>query len=162
MRVIFLDVDGVLNSDLWMKSSGYIEGTYPTNQFDPKAIELFNKIIAQTGAKVVLSSTWRLKYSISEIREIFSQVNLECEVIDFTPDLKKDNDYVIRGNEILKWCKDNEGVIGSKFLNYTDFAILDDNDDMLYWQRKHYFHTDRFCGLTPTVARNLIRELNRR
>ena len=161
MKLIFLDIDGVLNSDQWMKSVECTSGEYPQNQFDPKCVELFNKIVFETGARVVLSSTWRLNYTIEQIREIFKSVHVKCEVIDFTPDLKKDNDYVIRGNEILKWCKDNEDIIGCKYLHYTDFAILDDNNDMLLWQQNHFYLTERLCGLSPSNVRTVVRELNR-
>jgi len=159
MKIIFLDIDGVLNSDTWEESDEHINGKYPENMFDPKAVNLLNKIIKETGAKIVLTSTWRLKYSLVEMTKLFIKIGLKCDLIGCTPDLKKDNDYTLRGNEILKWCKDNRRIIGTKYLNYTDFIILDDNSDMLYWQSKYFFQTDKLCGLSPTVAREAIRML---
>ncbi|WP_148639322.1 hypothetical protein [Aquimarina longa] len=95
------------------------------------------------------------------MKSIFSRVGINCDLIDFTPDLKKDNNYTLRGNEILKRCKDNRKVIGTKPLNYTDFIILDDNNDMLLWQSKYFFQTDRLCGLSLTVTREAIRMLKK-
>ncbi|MFK7783904.1 MAG: HAD domain-containing protein [Crocinitomicaceae bacterium] len=161
MKIIFLDIDGVLNSDTWEKTESYRNGTYPENMFDPVAVRLLNKIIERTNAKVVLTSTWRLKFSLFEMNQLFIKVGIDCDLIDFTPDLKKNNDYTLRGNEILKWCKDNSDVIGTKYLNYTDFIILDDNSDMLYWQSKYFFQTDKLCGLSETLAREAIRMLQR-
>ncbi len=161
MKIIFLDIDGVLNSDTWEKTEAYKNGTYPENRFDPNAIVLLNKIIEKTNAKIVLTSTWRLKYSLKQMKELFSKIDLKCDLIDFTPDLKKENDYTLRGNEILKWCKDNRKIIGTKYLNYTDFIILDDNSDMLYWQSKYFFQTDKLCGLSETVSREAIRMLKK-
>lgn len=161
MKIIFLDIDGVLNSDLWEKSSNHKANNYPFNQFDPKAIKLFNKVVNETKAKIVLSSTWRLNHSLPEMKDIFKSVGIVCDIIAFTPDLKTNNDAIIRGNEILKWCKENEETIGCKHLHYTDFAILDDNDDMLLWQNNYFFQTDRLCGLSPTVAKKIIRYFNK-
>ena len=161
MKIVFLDIDGVLNSDTWEKTDEYNKGEYPEKMFDPKAVKLLNKIIKETEAKVVLTSTWRLKYSLDEMINLFSKVGINCDLIDFTPDLKKDNDYTLRGNEILKWCKDNRNVIGTKPLNYTNFIILDDNNDMLLWQSKFFFQTDKLCGLSSTVTREAIRMLKK-
>jgi len=153
MKIISLDIDGVLNSDTWEKTNEYLNGEYPEKMFDPNTVLLLNKIIEATTAKIVLTSTWRLKYSLEEMRALFSKVGIQGDLIDCTPNLKKDNDYTLRGNEILKWCKDNRKIIGTKYLNYTDFIILDNNNDILYWQVKYFFQTDRSCGLSPTIAR---------
>lgn len=161
MKIIFLDIDGVLNSDHWQQTKSYKNGNYPEKLFDPSAVELLNKLVATTQAKVVLTSTWRLKYSLAEMRAIFLNVGIVCELIDYTPDLKKGNNYVVRGNEILKWCKDNRALIGTSPFNYTDFVILDDNNDMLLWQAKYFFQTDPLCGLSPTVTREAIRMLQK-
>lgn len=157
MKILFLDIDGVLNSDLWHRESQKIDLKFPLDQFDPKAIELFNRIIENTSTKIVLTSTWRLKFEIGFMQNLFSELGIIGEIIDYTPDLKKGNNYVLRGNEILKWCKENESLLGVKFIEYKDFAILDDNTDMLHWQSKFFFQTDRYCGLTPSIAKNIIR-----
>ncbi len=160
MKIIFLDIDGVLNSDLWDKSSKSKVIDFPENQFDPKLIELFNKITEKTTEKIVLTSTWRLEYDLDFMQNLFNRVGIRAEIIAYTPDLKKGNDYVVRGNEILKWCKDNETLLGSKTLDYTDFIIIDDNSDMLHWQSKYFFQTDRLSGLTPTIVKNIIRQFS--
>ena len=54
MKLIFLDIDGVLNYE------GYGRLTRSGTRFvDPVLIKRLKKIIDCTGAKVVLSSTWR-------------------------------------------------------------------------------------------------------
>lgn len=159
MKLIFLDIDGVFNSETWKRNPIFAQRAYPYNLFDPTTVELFNSIIQETGAKVVITSTWRLKYPIEELREIFTGVNLNCEIIDYTPALKKGTDYVLRGNEILKWCKDNRSILGVKYIDYKDFAIIDDTNDMLLWQANNFFQTDQQCGLSPEVTRKIIRLL---
>ena len=160
MKLIFLDIDGVLNSDNWYYHPEKQRLKYPYDQFDPKLVELFNKITSKCTKSIVLTSTWRLNYSIEKMRDIFAEVGIAGNIIDYTPNLKKDTDYVVRGNEILKWCKDNEDLLGCKTMDYTDFIILDDNSDMLLWQQKYFFQTDRLSGLTPTITQNVIRQFS--
>lgn len=159
MKIIFLDIDGVFNSTAWEQTDTYRNGSYPTNMFDPNTVSLFNQIINETEAKVVITSTWRLKFSLDELRELFSSVGIQCDVIDVTPNLKEGQNFILRGNEILKWCRDNKAILGVKYIDYTDYAIIDDNSDMLYWQAKNFFQTDSQCGLSPEVTRQVIRSL---
>ena len=156
MKIVFLDIDGVLNSDLWERTLDDDKRKRLENHFDPKCVALLNKVLAQTNAKIVLTSTWRLNHSLEQMNDIFRSVGVQADIIDFTPDLKSQGKHVVRGNEILKWCQDNEAIIGTGFLKYTDFIILDDNTDMLLWQSKYFFKTDRFCGLTPSIVRNIL------
>ena len=52
MKVIFLDIDGVLNSNDWyVKTRGI--GGYNGGDVDPKCIELINDLIDATGAKII-------------------------------------------------------------------------------------------------------------
>jgi predicted mannosyl-3-phosphoglycerate phosphatase (HAD superfamily) len=50
MKIIFLDIDGVLNN---YNTLG--EGL----NWESNAVKILKRIIKETGAKVVLSSTWR-------------------------------------------------------------------------------------------------------
>ncbi len=160
MKIIFLDIDGVLNSDSWYKSINPEERLNPDIHFDPRNIQLLNKLVLKTGAKIVLSSTWRIRYSLAEMQNILKTKGANIEIVDFTPDLTSKDDSFTRGNEILKWCKENEKVIGCKYSKYKTYAIIDDNDDMLYWQRNNFFQTDRYVGLTPSVVQKIIKFLN--
>lgn len=63
MKVIFLDIDGVLNSNDWyVKTRGV--GGYNGGDIDPECIELINDLIDATGAKIIMSSSWRSDYEI--------------------------------------------------------------------------------------------------
>lgn len=61
MKIIFLDIDGVLNtSKTFMKRKKYWEETGVwTLEIDEFRVEYLKRIIDETGAKVVLSSTWK-------------------------------------------------------------------------------------------------------
>jgi hypothetical protein len=43
--------------------------------------------------------------------------------------------------------RNNESIIGG-YYNFTEYVILDDDSDMLYWQRNNFLLIDRFVGLT--------------
>ena len=52
-----------------------------------------------------------------------------------------------RGNEIHQWIDDNRESVGP-YYQFTEYVILDDDSDMLYWQRNNFLLVDRFVGLT--------------
>jgi len=127
--IIFLDVDSVLNSPRWFDSAEYkalkeqyanrkgysdAEFLYHTH-FDPKQIVMLKEILDKTGARIVLSSTWRL---LDITREAFLMnraaiPNLEELWIGNTASLKGE-----RGEEIDQWIRSN---------NFSGpFVILDD------------------------------------
>lgn len=54
MKIIFLDVDGVLNSNLFLSSCKGNE------EVDDDKIEKLKKIQSATGAEIVLTSTWKI------------------------------------------------------------------------------------------------------
>ena len=161
MNIIFLDIDGVLNSDAWLASENKKTLEYPLDQFDPRTVKLLNRIIEKTEAKIVLSSTWRLNRSIEDIQEIFKKVGIIGEIVSVTPDLKNTQKHITRGNEILAWCIENEDLIGVSYKHYNSYAIIDDGNDFLLWQVNNFFRCDRYMGLTPSLCRNVIRHFDR-
>lgn len=58
MKVIFLDIDGVLNCQSSKSHCGIFVG------IDDSKVKRLRKIVDATGAKIVLSSSWRLGWSI--------------------------------------------------------------------------------------------------
>ena len=103
IKVIFLDVDGVLNSDCTARrtQSGY---TFVDN----KQMKNLKHIINMTGAKVVLSSDWR--YDRDDPRYNGDYLELEAELLKygvrlygFTPELPSCH----RGMEIDCWLKED-------------------------------------------------------
>ena len=110
MKVIFLDVDGVLNSD------EYIKGTIKSNiqgiekHDDVEKIKLLRQAIDQTNAKVVLTSSWRLTKMAQELIKLLITYGI---YVNSTPYIRNE-----RGLEIKQWLADNQNV--------EDFVILDD------------------------------------
>ena len=149
-KIIFLDIDGVLNHENFYKEryqKRYEEGAvaYPYSEIDPICVQNLNQLVKETGAKIVISSTWRhsgLDYCL----DVLKFHGFEGEIIGITPDLRSND--CLRGNEILKWVKDNKETVGPSH-NFTEYVILDDDSDMLYWQRNNFLLIDRYVGLTP-------------
>ena len=110
MKVIFLDVDGVLNSDEYFeKTKGLnLQGIY--QDIDVEKIKLLKKAVDETGAKVVLTSSWRYTKNTIKLKELLKEYEI---FVDATPFIENK-----RGLEIKKWLLDNQNV--------DDFVILDD------------------------------------
>lgn len=122
MKVIFLDVDGVLNH---VGTTDLIDGFIG---FDPELINNFNKIVeAVPEAKIVISSSWRkpsaytTAYSdFNGLKKLFADRGLKGEIIGHTPIY---GGYRTRGSEIRDWIQshlNNDGVSDK-------FVILDDD-----------------------------------
>jgi hypothetical protein len=154
MNIIFLDIDGVLNCEDFYKNRGEETRNYPLCEIDPFRIELLNNIITEVDVKIVISSSWRHNGPIEELRNIFTEVGFKGDIIDFTPTSRCS--MCMRGNEIHKWIKDNEKLLGKPYHQYKSYVIIDDDSDMLYWQKDNFFHTDAYSGLTPNMAYQII------
>jgi hypothetical protein len=116
MKVIFLDIDGVLNVipkgfDKW----GGI--------FHPHFVDNLKRIIDATGAKIVISSTWRMGNGLVGMREMWEDRVLPGEVIDITPNFMVNfKTTICRGKEIDAWLSEHPEV--------TNYVIIDDDCDM--------------------------------
>jgi hypothetical protein len=181
MKIIFLDFDGVLNSENWMTSrfdivdNAEISANYPFYEIDPDAIHWLNEIIRETGAKVVVSSTWRRGRTIEELTDILKAHNFIGEIIGKTPvfNLERDEDVrytVPRGCEIewwyeskrfkrINWSIDRQREYLQK-AEVKNYIILDDDSDMLLSQREHFIKTSWKTGLTQKDAHLAIKILN--
>jgi hypothetical protein len=144
-KIIFLDFDGVLNSQLYYKTKGKEDVS-----IDENSVELLNELCSKTDASVVVTSTWRLGRSVEELQLILDKKGFEHRVLDKTLDLRigEYGDSMLRGNEIYQWIKDHEDIIQAKYYGYSSYLILDDDSDMLYWQRNNFICVDPFCGIT--------------
>ncbi len=138
-----MDVDGVLNSKHTITRShrGVIG-------IDPYRVLLMDRIIQATGAEVVLSSSWR--HSDAGCEEVKKCVPF----IDITPSCCTG----IRGVEIYSWISKNFPYLERDNIRY---AILDDEGDMLLWQKDNFFQTSWEEGLTEKIAQTVISHLNK-
>jgi hypothetical protein len=163
MKVLFLDFDGVLNSRRWfMENSKAIKENSGITwrhavELDPAAVRRVLHIINETGAAVVISSSWRIIHTPDEIDVIFDQAGfpeMKQHIIDRTPyDLTHG---VLRGEEIQLWIKQFEAKNG----RLDNFVILDDDSDMLPSQKEgHFVQTSRVDGIQDVHVKKAIQIL---
>jgi hypothetical protein len=160
MKIIFLDIDGVLNSEKAYRSGecnytkwNWENGTEDHHQsFCSWSKELLNKLIEETDAKIVISSTWRSS-GIEFMRKVWELEGMSGEIIGITPNFRGDiNGYNIpRGCEIehylehdlkfnhINWDKDTQQQYMDRS-GVENYIIIDDDSDMLYGQRNHFVH----------------------
>lgn len=139
MKILFLDIDGVLNSREYDRHRNWNEQT----DIDETRLPLVKEIIDKTGAKIVLISTWRSHWNRDEslcdedgmyISRLFSKLGLA--IYDKTPDLGL---LSKRKDEVKAWLEHTSKV--------ERFVILDDYrfgwDDL----SDFYIHTNPHYGL---------------
>ena len=110
MKVIFLDIDGVLNSDEYIDKIKKLNVNTIKRKVSVNKISLLKKAVDATGARVVLTSSWRYRRDGTLLKGLLLKYGI-CA--DSTPFM--DNK---RGLEIKKYLLDNPDV--------EDFVILDD------------------------------------
>ena len=123
-KVIFLDIDGVLNS----KSADM-------RILDHKAIALLKKLVEKYKAVIVITSVWRKFDWPQRILRAFLKAGWENPpIIDKTPVL-----FTTRGKEIQSWLSQNQ---------VESFVIIDDDSDMLPEHLNNFVKCDTMFGLT--------------
>lgn len=132
MKVIFLDIDGVLNSDFWIKNhkKEIREGIL----IDEDKVKLLKQIILKTNAVVVLHSGWRFWFdnNLKSIRKESKNLldileKYDIEIYDITPDFSTEEVKwtkkfsLVKAKEILYWLKEHKGV--EKWLVIDDLNL---------------------------------------
>ena len=131
-KVIFLDYDGVLNNPSFILKS-LRTGSRPMDCLDPQRINLIKWLCSITGAKIVLTSTWR---DDKQTRKYLIQ-KWGLPIIGATPHKQDD-----RGKEINEWIR-NKRFLG-------DFIIIDDEYcDYSKSQLDRLVFTGEGLGFTP-------------
>jgi hypothetical protein len=135
MKVIFLDIDGVLNCDKTPNPRGF------PYIVDKKLLARFEKLLQRTGAKVVLSSTWRC-----DPVGLFAARHYGVPFIGTCPDKRRSS----RCKELLAWLKAHPNV--------TRYIVLDDEDDEL--DDLPLFQPSASTGLTMEIVNAAEKYLN--
>jgi hypothetical protein len=131
IKIVFLDVDGVLNHDAAMKAG---------DQLDSECILRLRRITKEVDL-VVLSSAWRMggegAYHVQMLRYALRAYGIEIH--SMTPKLPGE----VRGEEIAVWMTENRIEIDK-----DKILILDDDADFLWWQKDFLVQTSFETGLT--------------
>ena len=122
MKIIFLDIDGVLTPDMYEESR---TEKCDDNRIDLSRVKLLADLVKASDAKIVLTSTWRVEWNMipllcgvygKYLNESFSKYGIS--ILDKTPFISILGD---RRKEILTWLSRHRSEVES-------FVILDDMD----------------------------------
>lgn len=149
MKILFLDFDGVIT-------------TYDSKwQIDLDKLALIDKIIQQTDAKIVVTSTW--KHSSKNVEDFKTRIyTRRCSenAKDETPFAKfVDQIYDItygcgyRGEEVEEYLNKHKEDVES-------YVILDDDDDFKEEQLFNFVQTDTYEGITEREVKLCVGILN--
>lgn len=152
MKVIFLDIDGVLVTvgSMIHNNRQYISGLSTEGShkaIDPIAVSNLHYILEEVPAvEIVVSSSWRKHCTIKDLQEMFDRYDLPGSfIIGTTPVL--DSGY--RGHEIGLYLKHNPEI--------TDFVIIDDDADLEPYMDR-LVQIDGRNGLTFSDAERVIQK----
>lgn len=121
-NIIFLDIDGVLNCQIYydttrfkdyreakktlrkeVKSERIERLDYYASQICKERIKMLNGLCEETNAVIVVSSTWRSNQTVEELQEMFNYCGATFKVISKTGYC----DCRVRGVEIKQWLEKN-------------------------------------------------------
>lgn len=147
-KFIFLDIDGVLVTRNTLKTRNSKDGF---NNFDSECVKNLKQILKETGAYIVLSSSWR-SGNLQRNLSIFKYRGLKFldKIIGQTGEHQE-----LRGLEIKHW-------IDKHSARRNNYVILDDDADMLYEQRKNFVQCSMEKGLTKALSNKAIKILNKK
>ena len=150
-KIIFLDFDGVLNTEYYQGLLQF-QGKQQRDEygaiFAPGAVKQLKRIIEDTTAEIVVSSSWK-SLGLAKLQELWMKRNLPGRVIDVTP-LHSGN----KGDEIAAWLVENA-------TSEARYVVIDDEEGVLDSQRPFFIWTNPYEGLTEEKANMAIRILNR-
>jgi hypothetical protein len=146
MKVIFLDIDGVLNSEtfaIWCYHNNSFIQEGGSNFINPKVVKLITDLCEEHDVKLVISSSWRLydlESTIDDFKRYRDLVPLIPYIVGVTPRVLDDRVWQKRGEEIEDYL--------NKHTEVENYCIIDDDSDMLEEQLSHFLRTNYHEGLT--------------
>lgn len=115
--ILFLDIDGVLNSEQWYHSMG-LPPNPPSAWLDPACVARLDALARETGASLVLSSSWRLILGVEKTAAALAACGLTVPLVGETPECTYSSVEVDRWSEIRAWLDSHPEV--------TRWGIVDD------------------------------------
>lgn len=168
-KIIFLDFDGVLNTEHNQNMLVYHGKAWKDKHgafFDPEAVAQLERIIVETGADIVIESSWKY-LGLEAMQQMWTDRNMPGHVVDVTPSSASDNwlpnanldemdpaSIQYKGVEIASWIADS-------LREEARYVIIDDEYVILDSQLPHFILTNPYDGITPELADRAIRILNR-
>lgn len=146
-KVVFLDIDGVLNSGLSLYSGQYSH--LKKWGIDKNIISAYKKFSEKHNIKTVIISTWRERAfgKNNEMEKIIlDESEVALKIDGLTTVLNKK-----RGFEVELFIKEN---------NIKNYVIVDDQDNFLPSQQERFVKTDIVLGMTLYDIKKMASILN--
>lgn len=170
-KILFLDIDGVVCTEFNNRKEYYLgedKALFEWYVMNPSCIEHLNTIVQQTGCEIVISSSWRKTFSLTELQDVFEENGFKYpeKIIGCTGvfyEWIKPGVHLpsVRGLEIKVWLDLNVRKTPTGFNNNQyNYCILDDDSDMLLEQKDSFVKTSTWCGLTSWKVEEVIKILN--
>lgn len=147
-NIIFLDIDGVMNTYNQMWRQRRTTGNVINENWCPVACRNVKLLCEYFNARIVISSTWRIERDLQELRQILKDNNINPGLlVGTTPVLchHERDDNLCRGDEIKQWLEEND---------CRSFVIIDDisASDFLEEQQENLIIVDPNAGLAEKEA----------
>jgi hypothetical protein len=148
IKVIFQDIDGPLIPYDENSKVDYHKFFNEDEKWSKTAINHLNNIVKKTGAKVVISSSYRDDKTKKQIEDKMKKVGFEYEIYDLVDNDKSKK----RGADIKDWMKNKD---------IENFIIIDDNKHDFYdeFDEKNIVKTTHKLGITKSVEEEAISKL---
>ena len=163
-RILFLDIDGVLNSNFW-NNRHQVEISDGT-LIDEEKIKLLAYLVRETNSEIILHSGWRFGFD-SELKPLCKEANKLVELLEkedlhikgITPNLTTEEIRqakkfsLVKADEILLWINLHNDV--------AEWVVLDDLDLHNTQIEQHQVKPDQTVGLTLENVKQAVKILMR-
>lgn len=149
--LIYLDIDGVMVPANSWKRPEILDDGFP--RFNSKAVNALNSIIHTTAASIVLTTSHKSTYTISEWKKIFKKRNVNFNQISRLPENKN---YLSRKEELLNHFDEHSLK--------RNFVIIDDDKSLSGLPsnlKDKLIQTSSGIGLTDDLAKMAISKLSK-
>ena len=154
MKIIFLDFDGVIDTSYYdhvLSKEGKPGNDQDGTVFDPNCVRNLKHIVEQTGADIVVSSSWKYLMSYQDFLNMWKDRDLPGFVTDVTPEpMTRRN----RGDEIDAWIEECH--------TECQYVIIDDLEANNFNEHQipRLLIVNPIFGLDEETAERAIRLLN--
>jgi hypothetical protein len=157
IKVIFIEIDGVLNTERYiriqsLKQGGIIDSEMQFN-FDPIALNNLKEIVEKTNAYLIIFSNWK-NYPESRLWKEFIKnmdgIGIKEKIFDVTPKLDTYKSGNVKYEEIKEWFRRNKDKEINKFL------IIDDELEMGIYTDTNFIRCWSYSGLCDDIKKNIL------
>lgn len=144
--LVLLDIDGVMVPANSWKRPEFLNDGFPA--FSNRATQALQRIIFETGATIVLTTSHKFTYTLEQWKNIFEERGIKINTIDR---LSENTNHLSRKEEILNWLHTN--TINEEFIIIDDDKSLNSLPDFL---KEKLIQTSATVGLTDQLVEDVL------